>query len=102
MLTSNWFLHYIDLYNDIELYKTFNYESTEVLHEQIHPTKDSYDLLFPTVLRLFNDTLPKAPQPEEDSLNTGVIIGIAAAGVAVVAIGGFVLYWFVIRKKKAK
>ena len=95
-------VHYIDLYNDIELYKTFNYESTEVLHEQIHPTKDSYDLLFPTVLRLFNDTLPKAPQPEEDSLNTGVIIGIAAAGVAVVAIGGFVLYWFVIRKKKAK
>lgn len=51
-------VHYIDLYNDTELYKTFDYTNAELFAEDLFtPTSAAYDLLFPTVLRLFNETL---------------------------------------------
>ena len=130
ILCAEYGVHYIDLYNDTTLYETFDYTSEEILPDLIHPISASYDLLFPTVLRLFNATLennneedPGTTEPEETTpevttpvtpnngdnnnqvddepkgLSTGAIIGIAAAAVAV-AVGGFALYWFVIRKKK--
>jgi len=50
-------VHYIDLYNDVELYKTFDYENAELFaDDKFTPTKETYDLLFPTVLRLFEGT----------------------------------------------
>ncbi len=119
ILCAEYGVHYIDLYNDVELYETFDYESEEILPDLIHPTSASYDLLFPTVLRLFNATLtadddnnqeqpPVDPTPntpsttpteEPQGLSTGAIVGIAVGATAVVAIGGFALYWFVIKKK---
>ena len=136
ILCAEYGVHFIDLYNDVELYETFNYESETVLPDLIHPTSASYDLLFPTVLRLFNATIPTEDEdpnggntdtettPEEEvttpatpdagntdnnndanddtaktGLSTGAIIGIAAAGTVVAAVGGFALYWFVIKKK---
>ena len=133
ILCAEYGVHYIDLYNDVELYNTFDFESEEILPDLIHPTTSSYDLLFPTVLRLFNATInedpdtPENPEqnpPEETTpevttpevttpvtpndggddqeapsgLSTGAIIGIAA-GVVAVAVGGFALYWFVLKKK---
>ncbi len=119
ILCAEYGVHYIDLYNDVELYETFDYESEEILPDLIHPTSASYDLLFPTVLRLFNATLsadgdndqeqpPVDPTPntpndntteEPQGLSTGAIVGIAVGAAAVAAIGGFALYWFVIKKK---
>ena len=128
ILCAEYGVHFIDLYNDVELYQTFDYASETVLPDLIHPTSASYDLLFPAVLRLFNATIPTEDGEEDgdntevttpevttpatpdggennnqgnndnDGLSTGVIIGIVAAAVAV-AVGGFALYWFVIKKK---
>ena len=51
-------VHYIDLYNNEELYKTFDYTNAELFAEDLYtPTNAAYDLLFPTVLRLFNESL---------------------------------------------
>lgn len=58
LLCAEYGVHYIDLYDDVELYTTFDIESTDVLPDLIHPTSISYDLLFPAVLRLFNETIP--------------------------------------------
>ena len=47
-------------------------------------------------------TTPPADNPPTDDdggLGTGAIVGIAIGSVAVVGIGGFALFWFVIRKK---
>ena len=66
-------VHYIDLYNDTELYKTFDYTSEEALVDLIHPTAATYDVLFPTILRLFNATIeenldaPTTPDVGADS-----------------------------------
>ena len=115
-------IHFIDLYNDTELYTTFNYENTELfVDDKFTPTAATYDLLSASVIRLFNaslneklvnpfapeeetETLPPVVSDEDDSegLDIGVIIAIAAAGVVVLAGGGFALYWFVIRKKAVK
>lgn len=134
ILCAEYGVHYIDLYNDVELYETFDYTSETVLPDLIHPTTESYDLLFPALLRLFNATISEEPdvpgnsgetdpeettpevttpevttpatpneggdnQEEPKGLSTGAIIGIAA-GVVAVAVGGFALYWFVLKKKK--
>ena len=127
ILCAEYGVHYIDLYNDVELYETFDYQSEDVLPDLIHPTSSSYDLLFPAVLRLFNETLsandnesggnsgntntdttpntPDTQTPDNNTddnnggLSTGALIGIIAGAVAVVAVGGFALYWFVIKKK---
>lgn len=125
ILCAEYGVHYIDLYADEELYTVLDIESTDVLPDLIHPTGPSYDIMFPTILRLFNATIPEEDDKQEDNtedvttpevttpvtpdagdqgsqekpdngISTGLIIGIAAA--AVVAIGGFALYWFVIRK----
>ena len=113
-------IHYIDLYNDTELYTTFDYTNAELFaDDKFTPKAETFDALFPSVLRVFNNSLdeelvnPFAPVEEEDTsvlppvedtddegLDIGVIIAIAVAGVVVLAGGGFVLYWFVIRKKK--
>ena len=113
-------IHYIDLYNDTELYTTFDYTNAELFaDDKFTPKAETFDALFPSVLRVFNNSLdeelvnPFAPVEEEDTsvlppveetddegLDIGVIIAIAAAGVVVLAGGGFALYWFVIRKKK--
>ena len=142
VLCAEYGVHYIDLYDDVELYEVFDYTSDKVLPDLIHPTAASYDILFPTILRLFNATITEEPtvpgkpgetDPEETTpevttpevttpevttpvtpnngdnnqgneepdggLSTGAIIGIAAGAVAVV-VGGFALYWFVLKKKK--
>ena len=46
-------------------------------------------------------TLPADTSPADDDggLGTGAIIGIVVGSVAVVGIGGFALFWFVIKKK---
>ena len=46
-------------------------------------------------------TLPADTSPADDDggLGTGAIIGIVIGSVAVVGIGGFALFWFVIKKK---
>ena len=63
ILCAEYGVHYIDLYNNVELYEVFDYESTDILPDLIHPISNSYDILFPTVLRLFNETIE---MPEED------------------------------------
>ena len=55
ILCAEYGVQYIDLYNDVELYETFDYESKDILPDLIHPTSSSYDILFPAVLRLFNE-----------------------------------------------
>ena len=47
------------------------------------------------------DTPPvdNPPSDDEGGLGTGAIIGIVCGSVAVVGIGGFALFWFVIKKK---
>ena len=63
ILCAEYGVHYIDLYDDVELYETFDYESDEILPDLIHPISISYDILFPTILRLFNETLEKEDEP---------------------------------------
>ena len=41
----------------------------------------------------------KPDEPEKDGLSGGAIAGIAVAGVAVAGMGGFAIFWFVIKKK---
>ena len=72
ILCAEYGVHYIDLYDNVELYEVFDYESTDILPDLIHPISSSYDILFPTVLDLFNKTLeakedePTTPDvPEE-------------------------------------
>ncbi len=57
ILCAEYGVHYIDLFDDETLYNTFDYTSKTVLEDLIHPSGPSYDLLFPTVLRLFNATI---------------------------------------------
>ena len=42
---------------------------------------------------------PENPSGENDGLGAGAIVGIVIGSVAVVGIGGFALFWFVIKKK---
>ena len=58
-LCNQYGVHYINLYDDSELYKTFDYESTDILPDLLHPNSYSYDVLFPAILRLFNETIQK-------------------------------------------
>ena len=47
------------------------------------------------------DTPPTTDEPNEnDGLSGGAIAGIAVGSTAVVGVGGFSLFWFVIKKKK--
>ena len=39
------------------------------------------------------------PAPEKKGLGGGAIAGIVIASVAVVGMGGFAIFWFVIKKK---
>ena len=124
ILCAEYGVHYIDLYNDVELYEDFDYESTDVLPDLIHPNSASYDTLFPAILRLFNATIveeeeqpntpdtpttPETPDngdanqndPQEEpsqGLGVGAIVGIAAG--AVVVVGGGVAAGVVLSKKK--
>lgn len=43
---------------------------------------------------------PGGEQPEKTGLSGGAIAGIAVGSVAVVGVGGFSVFWFVIKKKK--
>ena len=42
---------------------------------------------------------PDDPSDDKDGLSAGAIVGIVIGSVAVVGIGGFALFWFVIKKK---
>ena len=42
---------------------------------------------------------PDDPKGDKDGLGAGAIVGIVISSVAVVGIGGFALFWFVIKKK---
>ena len=64
ILCAEYGVHYIDLYNNVELYETFDYESDELLPDLIHPISATYDLLFPTILKLFNETLEEKEDDE--------------------------------------
>lgn len=46
------------------------------------------------------DEQPGGEQPEKTGLSGGAIAGIAVGSVAVAGIGGFSVFWFVIKKKK--
>ena len=46
-----------------------------------------------------NPPADNPPTDDEDGLGAGAIIGIVCGSVAVVGIGGFALFWFVIKKK---
>lgn len=46
------------------------------------------------------DEQPGDEQPEKTGLSGGAIAGIAVGSVAVVGVGGFSVFWFVIKKKK--
>ena len=39
------------------------------------------------------------PTPDKGGLSTGAIVGIAVGSVAVAGLGGFAIFWFIIRKK---
>ena len=45
------------------------------------------------------DNTPDIPNEDKGGLGTGAIVGIAVGSVAVVGLGGFSLFWFVIKKK---
>ena len=70
ILCAEYGVHYIDLFDDETLYSTFDYTSKSVLEDLLHPSGPSYDILFPTILRLFNETIPKEDNKEEDPENT--------------------------------
>lgn len=46
------------------------------------------------------DEQPGGEQPEKTGLSGGAIVGIAVGSVAVAGVGGFSVFWFVIKKKK--
>ena len=46
------------------------------------------------------DEQPGGEQPEKTGLSDGAIAGIAVGSVAVAGVGGFSVFWFVIKKKK--
>lgn len=128
ILCAEYGIHYIDLFENEELYEVFDYTSKDVLPDLIHPIESSYDLFFPILLDLMSEAakedlneVPEVPgqteTPEENTpndgdttpdtnqqtpqkgLGIGAIIGIAAAGV-VVAAGIAVTVFFVLKKKK--
>ncbi len=68
ILCAEYGVHYIDLYDDEILYETFDYTSKDILSDLIHPSGPAYDVLFPTVLRLFNATISAG---EENNGNQG-------------------------------
>ena len=39
------------------------------------------------------------PEPDKGGLSTGAIVGIAVGSVAVAGLGGFAIFWFIIKKK---
>ena len=41
----------------------------------------------------------KTPEPDKGGLSTGAIVGIAVGSVVVAGLGGFAIFWFVIKKK---
>ena len=41
----------------------------------------------------------KTPEPDKGGLSTGAIVGIAVGSVAVAGVGGFAIFWFIIKKK---
>ncbi|MBP3309055.1 MAG: hypothetical protein J6L90_06410 [Clostridia bacterium] len=45
------------------------------------------------------DNTPDIPNEDKGGLGTGAIVGIAVGSVAAVGLGGFSLFWFVIKKK---
>ena len=45
------------------------------------------------------DNTPDDPNEDKDGLGAGAIVGIVIGSVAVAGVGGFALFWFVIKKK---
>ena len=69
ILCAEYGVHYIDLFDDEVLYETFDYTSKDILSDLIHPSGPSYDILFPTVLRLFNETIKEEENNGENNGN---------------------------------
>ncbi|MBR5459928.1 MAG: hypothetical protein IKV53_03600, partial [Clostridia bacterium] len=46
-----------------------------------------------------NPPADNSPSDDEGGLGAGAIVGIVIGSVAVVGVGGFTLFWFVIKKK---
>ena len=69
ILCAEYGVHYIDLFDDEVLYETFDYTSKDILSDLIHPSGPSYDILFPTVLRLFNETIEEDNNGENNGNN---------------------------------
>ena len=66
ILCAEYGVHYIDLFEDETLYETFDYTSKDILPDLIHPTAITYDLLFPTILRLFNETIVEEDNDQKE------------------------------------
>ena len=53
-----------------------------------------------TLTAVYEDIVPGNGQPEKTGLSGGAIAGIAVGSVVIVGLGIFLLFWFVIKKKK--
>ena len=53
-----------------------------------------------TLTAVYEDIVPENEQPVKTGLSGGAIAGIAVSSVAIVELGVFLLFWFVIKKKK--
>ena len=52
-----------------------------------------------TTLTAVYEDMPEVKPAKNDGLSGGAIAGIVIGSVAVLGIGGFTIYWFVVRKK---
>ena len=53
-----------------------------------------------TLTAVYGDIVPGGEQPEKTGLSGGAIAGITIGSVAIVGLGGFSVFWFIIKKKK--
>ena len=53
-----------------------------------------------TLTAVYGDIVPGDGKPEKEGLSGGAIAGIVIGSVVIVGVGGFSVFWFVIKKKK--
>lgn len=53
-----------------------------------------------TLTAVYGDIVPGDGKPEKEGLSGGAIAGVVIGSVVIVGVGGFSVFWFVIKKKK--